>query len=286
MSDTLSPAALELALDRAAPGAGQVAVAWLGQAGFLLAGRAGTTFMIDPYLSDHAAGSAGLRRIPRAPAAVDDLTPDVILVTHTHGDHLDPPTIRSYGNRGRSTLVAPPAVARIAAEELGWVGPLIELPAGESVEVGGARVSATWTRHGYEDAPGPQAAVGYLVEMDGLALWHAGDTEYDARLHRFPPGDLDVAFLPINGTGGNMNAYEAALLASQLRVGVTVPMHFGMWAAEDYTYGATEPWATLDPDTFVRSYRALAPDAGAQVPVLGEVMVFTARSVSAPGGSV
>ena len=224
--------------------------------------------------ADHSSARGGRQR-----------DPDIILVTHAHGDHLDPPTIGSYGRRGCSTLVAPPAVARIAAGELGWAGRLVELAAGESVEVGGARVTATWTRHGYEDAPGPDAAVGFLIEIDGLSIWHAGDTEYDARLHRFPPGDLDVAFLPINGTGGNMNAYEAAVLAWQLRVGVTVPMHFGMWSADDYTYGATEPWATTDPDAFVRAYRALAPDAAVQVPVPGEVMVFTARGNAPSGGS-
>src|SRR5439155_18788938 len=109
--------------------------------------------------------------------------------------------------------------------------PRVALSAGESWDFADVRVTATWTRHGScEDAPGTDEAVGFLLEIDGIRLWHPGDTEYDASLHRTFQRPLDVAFVPINGSGGNMNAHEAALLAWQLGVGVAVPMHFGMWA--------------------------------------------------------
>jgi L-ascorbate 6-phosphate lactonase len=188
-------------------------------------------------------------------------------------DHLDPPTVREWGRAGRAALIAPPTTVGIARDQLGWRGPCVELTVGESTTLAGVRATATWARHGYLDpAPEGAEAVGFLVRAGGVAVWHAGDTEYDARLHRAPPGQIDVALLPINGTGGNMNAHEAALLASQLRVKLAVPMHFGLWPDEDYTYDGEEPWATTRPEQFVGTYARLAPDARVKVPVLGEVI--------------
>jgi L-ascorbate 6-phosphate lactonase len=252
-----------------------VLVVWLGQAGFMLKTSSGKVLMIDPYLSNDAAASHGLKRVSPAPITTALVSPDLLCVTHPHVDHLDPATIRAYGNRGTVTLVAAPTTIEIARAELGWTGPVISLAAGESSEVTGLRVTATWTRHGScEEAPGPDEAVGFLLEIDEIRLWHPGDTEYDATLHRAAPGRIDVGFLPINGSGGNMNAHEAALLAWQLRVGVVIPMHFGMWSEQAYSYGGSEPWATPRPDEFIDTYARLSPDATVIVPQPGEPIVL------------
>ena len=259
------------------PAAGSVLLTWLGQAGFMLKSSNGTTVLIDPYLSDAAEHSHALRRVAAPPITADRIDPDIVLITHSHVDHLDPPTVREWGRRAHATLIAPPPTVQIAQRQLDWRGPCIELPAGESASLDGVRATATWARHGYDDPPPDGAqAVGFLLEIDGLALWHAGDTEYDARLHRASPGQIDVAFVPINGSGGNMNAHEAALLAWQLRVKLAVPMHFGLWSNEDYSYGGEEPWATPVPEQFVATYASLAPQAAVKVPVLGEVIVVGA----------
>lgn len=238
--------------------------------------------MIDPYLSNHAESSHGVSRVVSAPVTADAITPDFLLITHDHVDHLDPPTVRRYGKERGITLIAAPKTARIAREQHGWSGRCIELCAGESVALDGARVSATWTRHGKcEEAPGTDEAVGFSLEIDGVTIWHAGDTEYDAQLHRSSSRRIDVALLPINGSGGNMNAHEAALLAWQLQVGIAVPMHFGMWAPDDYAYRGEEPYATPSAEVFVKTYGLLAPAAVVIVPILGEVVAFNADAFPA-----
>jgi L-ascorbate metabolism protein UlaG (beta-lactamase superfamily) len=75
-----------------------------------------------------------------------------------------------------------------------------------------------------------------------------------------------------NGTGGNMNVWEAAVLAAQLRPDVTIPMHFGMWTESGYG-----PGSTLDPDQFRDLYQRLAPGAAVQIPDMAEPFIATPR---------
>ena len=77
----------------------------------------------------------------------------------------------------------------------------------------------------------------------------------------------------MNGTAGNMNAHEAALLAWQQRAHLAIPFHYGLWRDEDYGEGAT-----LDPATFAGTYRRLHPE--------GAVLILepAAPVVIGPGG--
>jgi L-ascorbate metabolism protein UlaG (beta-lactamase superfamily) len=97
------------------------------------------------------------------------------------------------------------------------------------------------------------------MTIDGLRIWHSGDTEYDEHLRRLARQELDVAFICINGGGGNMNAHEASLLAWQLKPRVAVPMHYGLWAEEDYRYRGAAPDATPDPRPFSSTLARLSP---------------------------
>ena len=235
----------------------QVLLCWLGQAGFVL--RAGSTLvLIDPYLSDEAEREAGIRRVVAPPLAADDLTPTVLLVTHAHIDHFDLPTIRTYAAAGQTDLAAPGTTVQRAVARAGWKRErAVAMRPGDRVEVGGLEIAATFARHSDADLL-TLDSLGFLFTLGGITVWHAGDTEYDARLRRVaPPGAIDLAILPINGTGGNMNAHEAALLAWQLDVRRAMPMHFGLWATEDYTYDGLEPDATLDPEMFAGTLERL-----------------------------
>ena len=94
-----------------------------------------------------------------------------------------------------------------------------------------------------------------MLEIDGLRIYHSGDTEYDLRLRALAynkRAPIDAALLVINGAGGNMNAHEAALLAWQLGVKTVVPMHHILW--KDFNGGEQ---STLDPQLLVETYRRL-----------------------------
>jgi len=221
-----------------------IACIWLGQAGYLIKTHSGLTVMIDPYFSDEGARLEGLTRMFEAPVTATEFHPDILLVSHGHLDHFDEPTIRAHAAAGRTTLMAPPSCTSRALA-LGWpASKLRSLQVGNSVKKGGCQVTATFARHTLPDA------IGFKLSIDGIRLWHSGDTEYDARLLSLGRESLDLAFVCINGGGGNMNAHEAALLTWQLAPRVVVPMHYGMWPREDYRYRGAAPDATPDPALF------------------------------------
>jgi L-ascorbate 6-phosphate lactonase len=223
---------------------GTIACAWLGQAGYLFKTRGGLTIMIDPYFSDECERHDGLTRLFPPPITAQEFQPDLLLVTHGHADHLDEPTVRAYASNGSTTLIAPPSCTS-RASDWGWPSSkLRSLAPGQSIKTAGCQFMATFARHTLPDA------IGFLLTIDGIRLWHSGDTEYDEHLRRMATHQVTVAFLCINGGGGNMNAYEAALLAWQVKPKLVVPMHYGMWSADDYTYGGEAPDATPDPALF------------------------------------
>jgi L-ascorbate metabolism protein UlaG (beta-lactamase superfamily) len=65
--------------------------------------------------------------------------------------------------------------------------------------------------------------VGYVVEVDGVRLYFAGDTDQIPEMDEI---DCDVALLPVSGTY-TMTAEEAAEAAKVLDPIIAVPMHYG-----------------------------------------------------------
>lgn len=247
---------------------------WLGQAGFALKAAGGQLVLIDPYLSDYCREEWGAVRKVDPPLAADELTPDLVLASHWHPDHLDPPTFRTFARRRATHLGGPPSCAMrlrvwgVAEDQIALVS-----PGGQPYVQGEITVSAAPARH---DVPGilTEDAIGYLVDLAGIRVYHSGDTEYDHTMRRIAQANVDVMLVCINGTAGNMNAHEAALLAWQIEPRVVVPMHFGLWQDEGYTNLGGE--ATLDPALFIETYRKLGGRAEVIVPEIGTRIVVAA----------
>ena len=72
--------------------------------------------------------------------------------------------------------------------------------------------------------------VGYIVEVAGRKLYHAGDTD---RIPEMKTMRTDVAFLPIGGTY-TMTAEEAAAAVNEdIKPKVAVPIHYGAVVGSD-----------------------------------------------------
>lgn len=249
------------------PGTG--AIAWLGQAGFAIKSSGGTIALIDPFLSNYAEIAWNLNRAVPTPLEPHELTPDLILITHWHEDHLDKPTILAYSGNPAVTLVAP-ASALARASAWGWpVERQIRIEQGQTISYGDFEITATFTRHDPVVSVVPDA-VGYRVTAGALRVWHVGDSEYDARLRELRNESIDVMIVPINGVGGNMNAYEAALLTWWVDPPVAVPMHYDMWEPEGFG-----PGATLDPEIFVSALKTYGSKTIPFVMNRGDIAVLT-----------
>jgi L-ascorbate metabolism protein UlaG (beta-lactamase superfamily) len=211
-------------------------VTWLGQSSFRFdVGE--RRILVDPFFADHEA-----RLYP--PLSVDEHGADVdwLLVTHEHLDHLDPHSLREVAVRSDGLTVVAPAPLEAMVREAADVecvgvarGDHLELPGAGSLTVVPA-VHGRTVADGYTDDP---AFVGYVLDLDGTSVYHAGDTIVtDAVLAALAPLPVDVALLPVNGRGyfrerddlvGNMGTRDAVGLATEVGASILVPCHWDLF---------------------------------------------------------
>lgn len=70
--------------------------------------------------------------------------------------------------------------------------------------------------------------VGYIIELDGLSYYIAGDTDALDELLNI---ECNVAFLPVGGKY-TMDYKEAAMLANSITADVVIPTHYGSIVGE------------------------------------------------------
>jgi L-ascorbate 6-phosphate lactonase len=214
-----------------------VVVTWLGQAGFRFE-AADRRLLVDPFFAEHEA-----RLYP--PPSVDEhgSAIDWLLVTHEHIDHLDPFSLREVAARSPELTIVAPAplepLVREAAPEAAFTGvdrgDRVELPGAGSATVVPA-IHGRTVQHGYPDDP---AFVGYVLELDGTVIYHAGDTIVtDGLREALAPLRIDVALLPVNGRThyrerdelvGNMGTRDAVALATEIGATILVPYHWDLF---------------------------------------------------------
>jgi L-ascorbate metabolism protein UlaG (beta-lactamase superfamily) len=251
------------------PAAGTLAAWWLGGSGFIFKTPAGRQIWIDPYLSDVAQAMFGLGRAFPPPIIVAEAMPDVVVSTHWHEDHLDPGSIPELARRRPETkfIMPPSAMARAVS----WGVPtrqIVPFAPGQALELDGVKLTAIVARH-EAGVPGWEVpdAFGVVFDFGGMCVFHFGDTDYDACIHRAVAGTpLALATLCINGSVGNMNAHEAALLAWHLDVRTVIPHHHLIWNRPPDKIPAYE---TLDPQLFADTYRKLGGTAAVLIPTVG-----------------
>lgn len=245
---------------RAIP-AGAVGVWWLGQASLVLK-LAGRTLYVDPYLAPSAQ-----RLVPPAfaPGAVTDA--DLVLLTHDHGDHIDPAALPgiALASPGARFVTPRPTVERVA-ELIGDDARIVAATAGTPLDLDGLTLTPIAAKHEAfdEDPARGFPYLGYVIQADGLTLYNAGDTiPYPGLVETLRPFAIDLAFLPINGRDffrtstnimGNCDYREAAELAALLDVDTVVPVHYGMFAGN-----------TVPPGHFVSYLAERAPGINAHI---------------------
>ncbi len=201
---------------------------WLGQGGFHFSDGE-LSVMVDPYLSDSLFRSRGedFRRMLPVREDFFLLDPDVLVLTHGHGDHADEETlVRVLSSRKRMDVLCPSGVYPGVRKEYGSRHNVVLFDRGTEWTAGGVTLRAVRAVH---SDPSP---IGLFFTMAGETVWVTGDTLYsrdlvtDMRAAGIP---VDWLYVCINGMGNNMNAIDAARLAQAVGPGTAVPMHWGMF---------------------------------------------------------
>ncbi len=178
---------------------------WLGHDSFRIDGA--VTVYIDPWKLPAGQPAAGL-----------------VFVTHDHFDHLSLADIAAIA--GPDTVVVGPATVTAQIEGLETV----TVAPGESAEVRGVAVEAVaaynldkFRAPGQPYHPKEAGNVGFVITLDGVRYYHAGDTDAIPEMRDVR---ADVALLPVSGTYV-MTCQEACGACDLITAGVAVPMHYG-----------------------------------------------------------
>ena len=228
---------------------------WIGHSTVLLQ-VAGLNVLTDPVWSERASPLQwiGPRRVMSPALAFHALPPlDVVLLSHSHYDHLDKATVRAIARQHVGvTWVVPLGVGEIIR---GWgARTIVQLDWWQSACVHGLTVMATPARHFSARGLGDRNKTlwcGYAIEIAGSRAFFAGDSAYHPDFGRIGSecGAFDFVMMPIG-------AYDPRWF---MRI-----VH-------------------MDPDEAVRAYQdILAADADAVAPLMLGIHWGTFRLTDEP----
>ena len=145
---------------------------------------------------------------------------DFIFCTHSHYDHLSIADIRKILKSDTTIIV--PKEAEEKVKELNIK--IISVEPGKFYSLDSIAFETTWAYNiGKQFHPREKKWVGYIIKIDQIKYYHAGDTDSVAEIQEI---QVDVAFLPVGGTY-TMNWKEAAILANKIKPKIAIPIHFG-----------------------------------------------------------
>jgi L-ascorbate metabolism protein UlaG (beta-lactamase superfamily) len=147
---------------------------------------------------------------------------DIILITHEHDDHFDPKAIKTL-SKDNTLLIMNEASAKKLGNPKAKImknGDKIKVSDLISIEA----VPAYNTTPGREQFHPPHRDNGYVLTIDGLRIYIAGDTEDIPEMKNLK--DIDIAFLPVNQPY-TMTVMQAVNAAKMFSPKILYPYHFG-----------------------------------------------------------
>jgi L-ascorbate metabolism protein UlaG (beta-lactamase superfamily) len=264
------------------PPFGCAAVWFFGQESIAIKGN-GTVIHIDPFYSDYLEERGVKRAYPPLLRPENITVADICLITHEHEDHLDPWTLKVIAEQCPGALFLAPLSCRAEPESTCGIKPerIVDALTGEWIEFKGKsgeriRIKPVPAAHEQVETTGSDRAhryVGYLLEMNGVKLYHAGDTVvYPGLPEMLVAEAIDLGMLPINGRDyfrtsrgivGNMNVREAAELAKLAHMDTVIPLHYDLFT------GNSEK-----PGNFVQELYERYPEQKCHVMARGERFIY------------
>ncbi len=196
-----------------------VSITWHGHSN-IQASDGSVTLLVDPFFEGNPRRTLNWDQIPK---------PDVVLVTHDHGDHVGQAVEICRATGAMLCCVVGTAQmlldAGLPPERLANG---IGFNIGGTVVIKGAAITMTQAFHSSDSG----VPTGFIVRMPGgFTFYHAGDTGIFGSMallgELFP---LDLALLPTGGVF-TMDARQAAVACGLLKARAALPIHWGTFPA-------------------------------------------------------
>ena len=172
--------------------------------------------LVDPYFTGN----------PATKTKAEDLSPDYLLVTHGHSDHVgDAPEITA---RSGAKVIANAEIAKWLAAKGAEVFPQ-HIGGGYNYPFG--YVKLTQAIHGSSLPDGSYGGMpgGFLITtLEGKKIYFAGDTGLFAGMSLIGEEGIDLALLPI-GDNYTMGPDDALRAVTLIEPQFVVPVHYNTW---------------------------------------------------------
>jgi L-ascorbate metabolism protein UlaG (beta-lactamase superfamily) len=192
---------------------GGVKISWLGHDGFKI--KNAKTVYVDPY------------EIKGGEEA------DILLISHDHEDHCSPEDVKKIVSEKTTIITTAESKRKLSktkAKEILVAKPGQKILIDDvSIETVPAYNVNKFRSPGHPFHPKENEMLGFIVAMNGVRIYHAGDTDLIPEMERF---NVDVACLPVSGTYV-MTAEEAVESTRHIKLKVAIPMHYGSIVGDD-----------------------------------------------------
>lgn len=149
---------------------------------------------------------------------------DLVLITHDHGDHCSPADVKAVMQAGTEIVTVAAAAKKLQGLPVRTVAP------GDAVTVKGVPVEAVpaynvnkFRSPGVPYHPKESGYVGFVITVEGVRIYHAGDTDVIPEMKGIR---ADIALVPVSGKYV-MTVEEAVEAVEIIRPELAVPMHVG-----------------------------------------------------------
>jgi len=203
---------------------------YLGHSAFYIEGN-GIKALFDPFFTGNPMASA-------VPEDFKELTS--IFLTHGHDDHIGD-TIEIAKRTNATVFTCNELACYLQSKgvkvEAMHIGGCANFPFG--------RVKLTPAWHGCPIVENGEiryggVACGFVIEVDGKKIYHAGDTGLTMEMMLLQAEKVDIAMLPIGGYY-TMDTEDAARAVGMIEPCIAIPMHYN-----------TFPAIQTDPEEFTR----------------------------------
>ncbi len=177
-------------------------IEWIGHASFIFRTN-GQVIYVDPF---------------RLTTAVEHA--DIILITHPHFDHMSVDDIKKIADENTEIFIPEDSVSKIPIGKVRAVKPNSKY-ASNGVNFNTVPAYNN-VKERLDKHPKKNGWVGYIVEVEGKKIYHAGDTDFIDEMKGLK---ADTALLPIGGTY-TMDVEQASDAANAMELNRAVPMHY------------------------------------------------------------